>query len=309
MRSLWIQPNQNIVGLDAGVLTDEVVALLEQEIGDDPVCVEGQDPSWLVPDGPQLTEGDGWTMVGHRQGSDGPYFRTGLASDREQLEALWAGAGMEGEAPEVDLMANVVVWFAEPHDSTCDLLRLDDIVIDHDRALIHPKIVMPDDPMMCNDDLRGAYQYLVAVERELLPAAPFAIQLDPEWVSEDRVVVDADLRAPGSVAADDEIVQRDPPLRLTGTRSGDIVEAGYRSSYVMNVRCGVGYLGDLNGIHWVSEETAVPDAWLPKVTKDGEIVVSVLLKGGKDSHAAARTAGHAIRYEPRRDAPPSVCDG
>lgn len=307
--SLWDQPSHNIVGLGAGVLTDEIVALLELGIGDDPVCVSGADPSWLVPDGPQPTEGHGWTLVGHRQGGGGPFYRTGLASDYTQLEALWIAAGMTGEVPEVDLDGNVVLWFAEPHGSTCDELRLDDIIIDHDRALIHPDIVMPDDPTFCTDDLRGAYQYLVAVERALLPAAPFAIQLDPERAGEDRLVVDADLRAPGSVAADHKIAQRDPPLRLTGTRSGGIVEAGYRSPYVMNVRCGVGYLGELNGIHWVSEEASVPKAWLPKVSEDGEIVVSVLLKGGKDPRAIARTAGHTIRYEPRRDAPPSGCDG
>jgi hypothetical protein len=306
--SLWISPNHNVVGLGVDILTDEMVALLEPLIGDDPVCLEGRDPSWLVPDGPQPTEGDGWTLVGHRQGGGGPYFRTGLASDREQLEALWAEAAMEGGAPEVELVGNVVIWFAEPHGSTCDLLRLDGVVVDHDRALVYPMIVMPDDPMTCTDDLRGAYQYLVAVERERLPAAPFAIQLDPDRSYEDRVVVEADLRAPGSTAADDEIARRPlPERRRTALRSGGITEVGYRWPYIMDVRCGVGYLGELNDVHWVSHERLVPDAWLPEVTEDGEIIVSVLLKGGKDPHATARAAGHTIRYEPRRKAPPSMC--
>jgi hypothetical protein len=76
----------------------------------------------------------------------------------------------------------------------------------------------------------------------------------------------------------------------------------------MDVRCGVGYLGKLNGAHWVSEETAVPEAWLPKVGRGDEVVVSVLLKGGKNPRATAKAAGHTIRYQPWRDAPPSACD-
>jgi hypothetical protein len=305
--SLWDDPSRNVVGLGAGVLTDERVALLEAKIGDDPVCISGSDPSWLVPDGPQPTAGEGWTLIGQQRSDAGPFYRTGLASDRRQLEALWSEARMDGDAPAVDFERDVVLWFAEPHGSTCDLLRLDDIVIDHEAALIHPLIVMPDDPTFCTDDLSGAYQYLVAVERERLPAAPFAIQLDPEWAGEDRVVVEADLRVPGSTAADDQIPQRELPLRETAIRSGDIVEAGYRFPYLLNVRCGVGYLGELNDIHWVSEETAVPDAWLPKVSDDGEIILSVLLDDGVSPRVTARTSGHSVRYEPRREAPPSAC--
>jgi len=76
----------------------------------------------------------------------------------------------------------------------------------------------------------------------------------------------------------------------------------------MDVRCGVGYLGELNHVHWVRDENGVPEAWQRKVSEDGEILVSVVLKGGKDPRAKARTAGHTIRYEPRRDASSSACD-
>ena len=305
--SLGVDATRNIVELDVHGLTVELVAALEPIIGDDPVCVGGSEPSGLDPDAPQPLAGDGWTLLGHHQADRGPFYRTGLASDRSQYEGLWNEASMPGEPPAADLVDDVVVWFAAPHGSSCDLLRLDDVVVDQEAAVVRPSIVVPDDPGMCTDDLAGSYQYLVAIERDRLPAPPFTTQLYPEFATRDRVVIEADLRSPGSVATNDQIYAQKPPKGLGGLRSGDVMEVGYRSPFVMDVSCGVGYLGELNGIHWVSDRTALPKTWRSKVTEDDELVVSVLLKGGRKPTATARTAGTTIRYRPQRNAPASAC--
>jgi len=191
-----------IVKLRFNVVSDELVAFLEAEFGGEPFCVDGPDPDAIVQPGPQPTEGDGWTLLAVHQGM--PAFRTGVAATPEQLADLWAEANMPGDAPAMDFERDVTLWFAEPHGSTCDELRLDDVVVDPDHSVVYPLVVMPDKPVACTADLAGAYQYFVAFERARLPEAPFDVQLGP-WdpsggARSERTVVEADLREPGSVS-------------------------------------------------------------------------------------------------------------
>jgi hypothetical protein len=303
--STWLDTAANVVGLSTYVVTDEIVAFLEPRFAGEPLCIEGGDPSMLIPDGPQPTEGDGWTLLGALQGPPEPSYRTGIATTPEQLDALWAEAGMPGAVPPVDFDADVVLWFAEAHGSGCTDLRLDDVVVDLELSLVHPLIVMPDDPSFCTSDLAGAYQFLVALERSRLPAGPFAMQLGAGRAYGDRTEVDVDLSAAGGIASDDDIrIDVDPGP--SASRSGAIMEPGFLSRYAFDVRCGIGYLGEINSIHWVTDAAGVPAAWAPLV-EDGELEVKVVLNGGSDPHAVARTRGTKVRYEPTGEAPPA-CD-
>jgi hypothetical protein len=86
------------------------------------------------------------------------------------------------------------------------------------------------------------------------------------------------------------------------------VVEGYRpEAYVFDVRCGIGYLGEINGIHWVSDRIDVPAAWLPSVSPHGELVVTIEIVTGADAHVEASLAGETVRYDGVRDAP-ATCE-
>lgn len=300
----------NVVELDANVVTDELVTLLESNFAGTPLCVNGPNPEDLPAPGAQPTEGDGWQLVGHLQ-SDGPSYRTGIATDQSQLEALWATAGMPGEVPELDFTDDVVLWFAEPHGSSCSNLRLDDVIVDDARSLVYPLIVMPDAPMMCTADLAGAYQYFVALERNRLPESPFMIQLGPDdpprGAPKLRTVVEIDLSDPGVVAEKGDVHPDRGERQSEPERSGTVIEPFGKTRYEFDVRCGIGYLGEVNDIHWVTDETDIPRAWMESVDDESDIVVTVRLRGGPDPHVTATANGRGVRYEPVQEAPPS-CD-
>jgi hypothetical protein len=85
------------------------------------------------------------------------------------------------------------------------------------------------------------------------------------------------------------------------------MQPGGKSPYALDATCGIGYLGRINDIHWVTEEQGVPAEWAEAVETDGEIIVTVRLRGEPDSHVTATANGYSLRYEPVRDAP-VVCE-
>lgn len=205
-----IYESRGMVGLELGALREDALAALAPFAGPR-LCVTGIDPSEVVPDGPPTSEGDGWRLLGWDL--TGMAYRTGIATDPEQYAALWATAGLPGDPAPVDFAAEVVIWFGSVYGSGCET-RLDDVVVDVERQLVHGTYVLPGAPRGCNADARPK-SYLVALERAGLPGAPFAIQLDadgpPRGVPEERTVVTADLRSPGAVATADQ-VGPDPEL-------------------------------------------------------------------------------------------------
>ena len=83
-----------------------------------------------------------------------------------------------------------------------------------------------------------------------------------------------------------------------------MVLEGYRpEDYAFDVRCGIGYLGEINGIHWVSDRVDVPEAWQGSVGPDGELVVSVDIIEGPDARIEATLNGETVRYDAVREAP------
>jgi hypothetical protein len=167
--------------------------------------VEGVDPADVIREGPQPDGGDGWRLLGAAR--SGTAYRTGVATTPAQYARLWEDSGVGGEAPDVDFEREVAIWFGAVYGSGCEV-RLDDVVVDEERRLVHAELVIPGVHQACNDDANPA-AYVVAVERDRLPEGRFSVQLGPDdppaGVPEERTVVDVDLRAPGSTARDEEI--------------------------------------------------------------------------------------------------------
>lgn len=190
-----LDPSRSRIELWVGVLDEEHVAPFA-DLPADRVCIEGLAPEDAVEDGPQPSEGDGWRLLADEL--TGEAYRTRIATTEEQYAALWAESGVTAERPEVDLDAEVVVWFGAVYGSSCPI-RMDDVVVADD--LVHGAFVVPGNPGACTDDANPR-AFVVALSRDRLPSGPFAVQLDaddpPPGAPEERTEVDVDLSRPGS---------------------------------------------------------------------------------------------------------------
>ncbi|CAN5542081.1 hypothetical protein BH20CHL7_BH20CHL7_07940 [soil metagenome] len=302
-----------VVMVSVGVRTPERVAAVEAAFSGQPVCIDGMDPADAPAPGPQQPAGDGWRLLATER--TGLTYRTGIAYDDASLGDLWALSGVTAPIPDIDWQRDVVIWFGAVYGGSCPDLRLDDVVLDDPRRIIHARIVLVDPSMSCDGDANPR-AYLVAVERSRLPAPTFAIQLSaddpPGGVPEERTVVDADLRGPGSVAAAGQI-HGDPRLpHPQFLESGGVVEPGWPSQYRMSAHCGVEWLGELNGVRWRTPVPGgvadfLPSEWAHGVAMDGSIVLEVLMSEGPDPRVTATMNGHSVVYRPTNDAAPG-CD-
>jgi hypothetical protein len=306
--------NYGVVSVHVGQMTAERLDEVADKFGDEPICVEGTDPADAPPEGPQPTEGDGWRLLEAQRDAGEPY-RTGIATDESQYGDLWREAGLSGEAHEVDFDAEVVVWFGAVYGSGCDALRLDDVVVDGEASLVHADIVLVDPPPACNDDA-NPYAFVVSVERDRLPAGPFAIQLGaddpPPGAPQERTYVDVDLTRTGAVAGPEDLRSgtRDDLGGSGALRSGDVVEPGYPARYALDVRCGATWLGELNRTVWRTDDVDsdpghVPPAWAEAARGD---VVEVEVELSTDPPTiTAEANGYAVEYEPASEPMPG-CD-
>jgi hypothetical protein len=269
---------------------------------DRPVCFTGPSASEVVPDGPQTESGDGWRLLGEPM--PGPPYRTGVATTDEQYGALWERAGRIDERPNVDFTTEIVVWFGAVYGSTCPI-RMDDVVVDRARALVHGDFVVPGSPQLCTADANGK-GYLVALERERLPVGPFAVQLtanDPAYgVPEERTLVTVDLSAPGAVATDAQLTE-DPALHARTGRGyviedGGTIEPGVEVSYAADVECFDGMIGPINGIVWASIDgfDARPAAWTD-FDDAGRAIVRILMQDGPPT-VTLSAGGHVEVFQP-----------
>ena len=306
---------QNVVMISVGLLTQERMAQVEAAFAGQPVCVEGMDPADAPAPGPQQRAGDGWRLLATEP--TGLPYRTGIAWDAASLEDLWATSGVAAPIPAVDFETEVVIWFGAVYGSSCPDLRLDDVVFDGGRRIVHAEIVLAGQPMGCTADANPR-AYLVAVQRSMLPAPTFAIQLSaegpPGGVPEERTLVEADLRVPGSIAAPEQ-VHADPALLHPPpqfVQSGDFIEAGFPTQYRFTVHCGTEWLGTLNDVIWRTEVPAgavdwIPPAWEQVVAMDESIVVTVLMSPGPDPTVVATANDHEVIYRPATEPAPG-CD-
>jgi len=292
---------------------DPRLATVLAAVVDERICLE--DAGVPVPEGPQPTGGDGWRLLGDELVGD--VYRTGIATNDDQYTALWSLAGMTAQRPAVDFETEIVLWFGAVYGSTCPI-RVDDVVVDpqHRPALVYPLTVVFGEDEGCTADA-NPHAYIVAIERGRLPAGPFAIQLGPEdppaGVPEERTLVNTDLSSPGAVATAEQ-VGPDPAL-IQASQQPEIFDSGeYLWSdppwpYRLSVRCGIGVLGQLNGIWWMTgaDTVAVPSEWAGVVDATSEsIIVELNLNDGPDPTMTATANDHTISYEPvRADAVPA----
>lgn len=294
-----------VVTIDVGYLTDDRLEAL-QPLADEPICVSGQPESEMVPDGDQPTQGQGWRLLG--EDLTGEPYRTGVATTDDQYDALWADAGLAADRPGVDFETEIVVWFGAVYGTGCPV-RLDGIAVQDDGPYLHAEIVLPGNPGACNDDA-NPHAFVLAVQREMLPQGPFAVQLNasepPPGVPQERTVIDADLSEPGAIATDEQIgpdedlmAQADQQQVL---RSGDQLEPGYPFLYELQVdpECGVRFLGELNAITWVSDEVGdeLPQEWASAVDGDALVVDLAITEQAPDPRIEAAAGELTVTYRP-----------
>lgn len=225
-------------------------AVLEQFRGE-PLCVDVLPEDSLVPDGAQPVRGEGWRLLGQERDA-GEAYRTRVATDEEQLAELWDESGLGGAPGAVDWEREIVVWLGAVWGSGCPV-RLDDVLVTG--STLHGQIVVPGWPHGCHDDA-NSHAFVVAVERDLLPAAPFQVQLTaedpPPGAREERTDVDADLRAPGSRADAAQMragaAAPEPPLLADGHEGP--VEPGSRYVWWPREGCADVVVGPLGSTLW-----------------------------------------------------------
>ncbi len=133
----------------------------------------------LVTDRDQPRAGDGWRLLAAVRGL-GPVDDAAVAEDDTAYRRLWEDTlGLRPERPGVDFTSEVVVWFGAVHSGTCPDLRLDDVVVDHDRdpVVVHPQITLVGAPSFCTADA-NPYAFVVALDRAELPAGPWVTRPD-----------------------------------------------------------------------------------------------------------------------------------
>jgi hypothetical protein len=294
---------RGMVEVSVPVLDEETLARLAPLAGPR-LCVSGIDPADAVPDGPQPTGGEGWRLLGTDR--TGPGYRTGVATTPEQYADLWQEAGLAGEGPPVDFGTEIVIWFGAVYGSGCPI-RLDDVVVDTGSQLIHGHFVMPGNPAACNDDANSE-AYVVAVPRDRLPEAPFAVQLDadepPAGAPEERTTVQVDLRPAGSTAAAEDLVVEhldgDGPSRPERFEPDLVIEDGYLRSVLIDLACPVDVIGPVNGTMWRATDSELasgpPAAWT-RDTHDG-LVEAELLLTTNPAHLTVTINATTADYEP-----------
>jgi len=287
---------RGVVAVWVGRLTPERIAIAEQAIGDDPACLEGRDPATTPAPGPQQTEGDGWVYLAVVDSTMAE--RPTIAADANSLDQLWEHLGVAGTPPSVDFGTHIVVGFPVRYSGSCPETRFDDVVIDGD--LVYPVISQLSTTQVCTADANPR-TYLVAVERGRLPEPPFRITYQKGTVLE--VQVTADLRPPGSIPAEGELADVTGTLPRTATPTPLVIETGNPWTITIDLSCGIGYLGVINGVGWRIDDTTaddVPVEW-EAAAVDDLLDVELLIEEGPEPSLTASAAGHDIVYKPGPD--------
>lgn len=271
----WTDMIRGRVGIQVPVLSEENLDAIAERFPDARLCVEGLEPEAVVPPGPQPTEGDGWRLILDEKGV-GLSFMTGIAWDSESLNTLLQDIeGLPDVDVDVDFENEVAIWFGAVYSGSCPNIRLDNVVVDEDT--IYPEIVNTDNALACTDDA-NPHTYLVALERERLPETPFYIQIFPD-LGPDRLLVEADLGQPGSVARPDQVGLDTSSLESRPDRSPTVIEPEFPWVFAIDLTCGFEYLGEINSYDWVASEP-IPETWLTEAKGQSEITVEVILNQG-----------------------------
>lgn len=276
-----------------GVLDPDRIARVAAAVGDEPVCVDGQDTETAIRPGPQRPEGDGWRYLGEFDTTTAPLHVVG---DVDDFVSLWGGLGGREAPPDVDFETQVVVGLEIGFSGSCRETRLDSVRFGETRVEFEINTVTEE--MACTDDYNPR-TYLVALDRDRLPEPPFTIGRT-DWPS-DAGTIDDDLRIPGSSPG--PIGEAPPPPPEIGIPG--IIEVGFPWTAVIDLSCGIESIGEVNRVHWRTE-AEVPDEWLAAANENGLIQVSVLITEGPAPTLTLEAAGAAVEFLPG-DPLPNPC--
>lgn len=288
-----------VVEVWVGDITVERVAAVLEVAGDDPVCINGWEPGFWPPEGPQPDGGDGWRYLGEVDASMGFDATPRLAANAATWAALWLEFG-QGTEPPVDFEVEIAVALEIGHSSSCPETRLDGVIIE--ATLIYPEIVQTTRSRACTSDYNPRI-YFFTVARDRLPDPPFLLvsRRESVWATQ----VNTDLSGPGSTPApgDGKSVSVTPPLRVTTYPL--IVEPGYPWSLVLQLSCGIERLGEVNGYSWRTNTSIIPGAWVDRA-EEGLVDLDLLLEEG--SPPVLTLSGHGASLEYRiDDGQPTAC--
>lgn len=139
---------------------------------------DGSDPGeWS-----NRTSGDGWRLLANGRVDADEAYLVRAATDEAGYAGIWRELTLAGSAPPADLSEEVVVSFAQGIGSSCPELRLDDVMIDDGEvsaAMSDPIVDEFGSPRACTADLVGAVVFVVALQRDAVPADGFVL-----WLSE-----------------------------------------------------------------------------------------------------------------------------
>ena len=286
--------HKGVAHLKVGVLTEELRRAIDKGFTGAPLCVEGIDPASLPAPGPQPEGGDGWRLLAEGEEIRGGW-RISLAADAASYAGLWAD--WDSPIPEVDFQDHVVISFAANSPSRCPDTRLNDVAVDG--TVIYAEIVNLSAVTMCSLDI-NPYPYVVALERSRLPPGPFAIQTEAELSGhstlDERLLVDADLSKAGAVPDPGAVNVDDNIPKPRGPETMDIA-AGVSWSIRFDRRCGIEWLGKMNGVAWRADEP-IPAEWEKALEASGAVEVTMTARAEPEPLIEATAHGETIVYKP-----------
>jgi len=282
-----------------GPLTPENAAAALVVIGDAPACIAGIDPAMMPAAGPQPEGGEGWSYLGEADTMlDSEYPR--ILADAEELATVWGQLGLEGSPPTVEFDRQVALYLVTGHSSSCPETRLDDVAVDGGLVYaVIPSTTELTEEMACTADWVPR-TYLVAVDRDRLPAPPFQVTAEKEYGA--RVEVTTDLRVPGSAPARGEVSPAEiVPVREV-TPMPYWIETEFPWVLTIDPACGVDYLGPINDVHWHrAEGSGMPEEWTTAVV-DGLLDLDLLMTPGPEPTLTASAGGIEVLYLPGSEA-------
>lgn len=275
------------------VLDPGRIRALAEAVGDEPVCVVGVPPEEAVLPGPQADAGDGWSYLG---AFDDTVGALSVIGDVAGYIDLWASFDA-GNPPPVNFETSVVLALEIGYSGSCRVTRLDGV--EFSESAVRLEINTVTDDLMCTSDY-NARTYLVALDRDRLPAPPFTIgSID---LPSGGQVID-DLREPGSTPT--ELEPAPTPEPVVGLPT--IVETGFPTTALLDLSCGIEWVGELNRVSWHTD-TPLPGIWLEEAGNGQVIEVTVLVTEGPEPTLTLSAAGHDVVYTPSPPNPSPCLD-
>jgi hypothetical protein len=122
-----------------------------------------------------VAAGEGWRLLAAGEAGGEEAYTVRAATDEAAWHEMWTAIGLDGEPPPVDFENEVTVSFGHGIGSSCPEMRLDGVEVGG--GVVFSRASDPLAPRNCTADLVGAAVFVVALDRDALPADGFTLQL------------------------------------------------------------------------------------------------------------------------------------